>query len=36
MSKTPTVPSFLATAQAFYGPAFDHKKKKDLAQSMTD
>ena len=35
-TKTPTTPSFLTTARAFYGPAFDHKKKKALARSMSE
>ena len=35
-NKTPTTPSFLSTARAFYGPAFDHKKKKALARSMSE
>jgi len=35
-NKTPTTPSFLSTARAFYGPAFDHKKKKALARSMAE
>ena len=34
-TKTP-IPSFLTTARAFYGPAFDHKKKKALARSMAE
>ena len=29
-------PSFLDTARAFYGEAFDVHKKRDLAQSMAD
>ena len=32
-TKTPT---YLATARAFYGEAFDHQKKKALAESMAD
>ena len=32
----PQSPTFLATARAFYGPAFDHKKKKALARSMSE
>ena len=32
----PQSPTFLATARAFYGPAFDHTKKKALARSMVD
>ena len=35
-TKTPTTPTFLTTARAFYGPAFDHKKKKALARSMAE
>jgi len=35
-TKTPTTPTFLTTARAFYGPAFDHKKKKALARSMSE
>ena len=31
-----TQPSFLTTARAFYGPAFDHKKKRALARSMAE
>ena len=34
-TKTP-IPSFLTTARAFYGPAFDHKKKGALARSMAE
>ena len=34
-TKTP-IPSFLTTARAFYGPAFDHKKEKALARSMAE
>lgn len=32
----PQSPTFLSTARAFYGPAFDHTKKKALARSMVD
>ena len=32
----PQTPTFLTTARAFYGPAFDHTKKKALARSMVD
>ena len=35
-TKTPTTPSFLTTARAFYGPAFDHTKKKALSRSMVE
>jgi len=31
-----TTPTFLTTARAFYGPAFDHKRKKALARSMAE
>mgnify|MGYP001190520513 CR=1 FL=1 len=31
-----TTPSFLATARAFYGEAFDHKKKSALSRSMAE
>ncbi len=31
-----TTPTFLNTARAFYGPAFDHKRKKALARSMAE
>ncbi len=31
-----TTPGFLATARAFYGEAFDHKKKSALARSMAE
>jgi len=32
----PQSPTFLATARAFYGPAFDHTKKKALSRSMVE
>ena len=28
--------TFLDTARAFYGEAFEHKKKRDLARSITE
>lgn len=36
MSKNENVPSFLQTARAFYGPAFDHTSRKSLARSMAE
>lgn len=33
---SPPIPAFLASAEAFYGDAFDHKSKRALARSMTD
>ena len=35
-SKMPTNPAFLDTARAFYGEAFDHKRKRELAASIAE
>lgn len=35
-SKSPVNPAFLDTARAFYAEAFDHKRKRDLADSIAE
>lgn len=35
-SKMPTNPAFLDAARAFYGEAFDHKRKRELAASIAE
>ncbi len=35
-SKMPTNPAFLDAARAFYGEAFDHKRKRKLAASIAE